>query len=102
MTTLPTDYPLQRLFLFETGQGSITFIELYQDGNKVVEGTYLQNNQMLKQYGFVPTVFDYPIVFDPDQRLGKALKVDNLNVRVYSAAPTSLTIVCEIQGDNYS
>lgn len=102
VTSLPVDYPIQRLFLAETGQASITQVELYQDGNKVVEGTYLQNNQGLTQYGFVPTVFDYPIIFDPDQRLGKALKVDNLVVRVTSAAPATLACVMEIQGDNYS
>lgn len=102
VTSLPVDYPIQRLFMSETGVGSITQIELYQDGNKVIEGTYLQQNQMLKQYGFTPTAFDYPVIFDPDQRLGKALKVTNLILRVYSAAPAVLSCLVEIQSDNYS
>lgn len=102
VTQLPVDYPIQRMWLRETGLGSITQVELYQDNNKVLEGTYLQVNQMLKQYSFVPTIFDFNAVFDPDQRLGKALKVDNMVFRVYSASPTTLNIVMEIQGDNYS
>ncbi len=102
VTSLPVDFPIQRMFLFETGQGSITYCELYQDGNKIIEGTYLQNAQTLKQYGFNPLAVDFPIVFDPDQRLGKALSVDNLVLRVTSAGSTTLGCVVEIQGDNYS
>lgn len=102
VTSLPVDYPIQRIFMSETGLGSILQIELYQDGNKVTEGTYQQQDQMLKQYGFVPTTFDYPVIFDPDQRLGKALKVDNLVLRVYSNANAVLSVLMEIQSDNYS
>ncbi len=102
VTNIPLDYPLQRLWMYETGAGSITQIELYQDGNKVMEGVTAQILQGLNQYGFNTAVFDFPVVFDPDQRLGKALKVQNLVLRVYSAAPTALNIVCEIQADNYA
>lgn len=102
VTSLPVDYPIQRMFLFETGQGSISYVELYQDGNKIIEGSYLQNAQTLKQYGFVPTVVDFPIIFDKDQRLGEALSVDNLVLRVTSNAAATLGCVVEIQGDNYS
>lgn len=101
VTSLPVDYPIQRMFLKETGVGSIINVELYQDGNKVLEGTYSQVNQMLTQYGFVPTVFDFSAIFDPDQRLGKALKVNNLVFRVYSTGATALAITMEIQGDSY-
>lgn len=102
VTSLPVDYPIQRMWLYETGAGSITQVELYQDGNKVLEGTAAQVNEMLNQYGFNTTVFDFSAVFDPDERLGKALKVSNLVFRVYSAAPTALNIMMEIQADNYS
>jgi hypothetical protein len=102
ITSLPIDFPIQRMWLNETGKGSITQIELYQDGNKVMEGTFTQADEMLKQYEFNPQVFDYNVVFDPDQRLGKALKVSNALVfRVYSAAPTALNVNMEIQADNY-
>lgn len=102
VTSLPVDQPIQRMFLRETGANSITYVELYQDGNKILEGSYEQVTQMLAQYGFTTTIFDFPIVFDPDQRLGKALQVNNLILRVYSAAPTALNVVMEIQNNNYS
>ena len=102
ITSLPIDFPIQRMWLNETGKGSITQVELYQDGNKILEGTFTQVDEMLKQYAFNPQVFDYNAVFDPDQRLGKALKVSNaLIFRVYSAAPTALNVNMEIQADNY-
>ena len=103
VTSLPIDYPIQRIWLYETGKGSITQVELYQDGNKVLEGSYVQTDEQLNQYGFNSQIFDYNAVFDPDERLGKALRVsNNLIFRVYSAAPTALSIVLEIQADNYS
>ncbi len=102
ITSLPIDFPIQRMWLTETGKGSITQIELYQDGNKVEEGTFTQMDEMIKQYGFNPQIFDYNVIFDQDQRLGKALKVSNaLIFRVYSAAPTALNVNMEIQADNY-
>jgi len=102
VTSLPVDFPIQRMWLREAGKGSILQTELYQDGNKVLEGSYQQVDQMLEQYGFNASVFDYNAVFDPDERLGKALKVNNLVFRVYSASPGALNIVMEIQGDGYN
>ncbi len=102
VTSLPVDFPIQRMWLEESGVGSISHVELYQDGNKVLEGTYIQVNEMLRQYGFNATAFDFNAVFDPDERLGKALKVDNLVFRVYSTSPGALNITMEIQGDSYS
>ncbi len=102
VTSLPVDFPIQRMWLEEAGVGSISHVELYQDGNKVLEGTYTQVNEMLRQYGFNATAFDFNAVFDPDERLGKALKVDNLVFRVYSVSPGALNITMEIQGDSYS
>lgn len=102
VTSLPVDYPIQRMWLRETGKGSILSTELYQDGNKVLEGTYAQIDQMLEQYGFNAQIYDLNAVFDPDQRLGKALKVDNLVFRVVSNAATVLNITMEIQKDKYN
>lgn len=102
VTSLPVDNPIQRMWLKETGKGSILQVELYQDGNKVLEGTYIQVDQMLEQYGFNAQVYDFSAVFDMDERLGKALKVDNLVFRVYSNAPTVLNITMEIQGNGYN
>ncbi len=102
VTSLPVDFPIQRMWLYETGKGSIVSCELYQDGNKVLEGGYAQIDQMLEQYGFNAQIYDLNAVFDPDERLGKALKVDNLVFRVVSSAPATLNIVMEIQGDGYN
>lgn len=102
VTSLPVDFPIQRMWLDEGSKGSITHVELYQDGNKVLEGTFDQVDEMLAQYGFNPAVYDFNCVFDPDERLGKALKVNNLVFRVYSASPGPLNITMEIQGDNYN
>lgn len=102
VTSLPVDFPIQRMWLNETGPGSITQVELYQDGNKVLEGTVEQINQTLEAYGFNTSVFDFSIVFDKDQRLGKALSVDNLVMRVYSQSSTTLSITMEIQANNYA
>jgi hypothetical protein len=82
--------------------GGINHVELYQDGNKVLEGTWDQVQRELAQYGFNPSPFDYAAVFDMDQRLGKALKVDNLVFRVYSNTPGALEITMESQGDQYN
>lgn len=102
VTSLPVDFPIQRMWLRETGKGSILQVELYQDGNKVLEGSYTQVDQMLEQYGFNAQVFDFNAVFDADERLGKALKVDNLLFRVYSQSPGALNITMEIQGNAYN
>jgi hypothetical protein len=103
VTSLPIDRPIQRIWLSETGKGSITHIELYQDGNKVIEGTYKQVDQMVTNYGFNSEIFDYNVIFDQDQRLGKALKVsNNLILRVYSNAPTTLNVFMEQQASDYT
>lgn len=101
VTQLPTTWPIQRMWLYETGAGSITQIELYQDGNKIFEGTAQQINQMLNEYGFNTSIYDFNVVFDPDQRLGKALSVANLVFRVYSQSASALGIVMETQPPGY-
>ena len=97
VTTIPIDNPIQRLWFVETGPGSITQLELYQDGNKVWEGTVPQLNQVMNQYGFNTTIYDAAYLTDMDQRLGKALLcLNSLTLRVYSAAATALNIIAEI------
>jgi hypothetical protein len=127
---LPIDFPIARMWLVETGPGSIQQVELYQDGNKILEATNEQITEMYGDYGFnigVPSfatvaqtfpqvalqanaltgqpagLFNVPVQFydaafiaDPDQRIGKALQVANqMILRVYSAAPTTLKVVIE-------
>ena len=78
------------------GKGSIYQLELYQDGNKILETTLAQNDQIISEYGFNTNIYDAAFVADPDQRLNKALKVlNNMILRVYSTAPANLTVVME-------
>lgn len=102
VTNIPFDNPIQRLWFYETGPGSITQIELYQDGNKVWEGTSDQINEVLAQYNFNTGIYDMAYIPDPDQRLGKCLKIaQTLTIRVYSAAATALNVIAEIQMGGY-
>ena len=104
LTTLPIDFPISRMWCYETdintgvrlGKGSIYQLELYQDGNKILETTLAQNDQIISEYGFNTNIYDAAFVADPDQRLNKALKVlNNMILRVYSTAPANLTVVME-------
>lgn len=49
---LPIDFPIARMWLQETGPGSIQQVEVYQDGNKVLETTAEQITEMYGDYGF--------------------------------------------------
>lgn len=111
LTTLPIDFPISRMWLYETdqttgaflGKGSIFQLEIYQDGNKVMESTQAQIDQQIGEYGFNNQIFDTAFIADPDQRLQKALKVaNNLIVRVYSTAAANLTVVLETLPGSYS
>jgi len=104
LTVLPKDFPIARIWCYETdlntgarlGKGSITQIEIHQDGNKVLEQTLAQNDQSLREYGFNASIFDASFVSDPDQRLHKALHCETqLILRVYSAAAANLNVVME-------
>lgn len=101
-TTIPIDYPIQRMWFSESVADNIYQIEVYQDGNKIWEGTPTQINQALAQYGYNTEIFQTAYVSDQDERLGKALVVTkNLIVRVYSTQAAALTITTESQYDRY-
>ena len=96
---LPLDYPLTRYWV-SSGQGNnITLIEVYQDGNKIVEGTPAQLNEVYGEYGVLlggANPFESGAVFDIDQRWWKALKAANaLNLRVTLANADTINIVAE-------
>lgn len=101
-TTIPIDYPIQRMWFSESVAANIYQLEVYQDGNKVWEGTPAQINQALAQYGYDTSIFQTAFIADQDERLGKALVVSkNLIIRVYSTAAAALTITTESQYDRY-
>ena len=94
ITTLPVEFPIQRLFFY--GPSLPYYLEIDQDGNKVLEGSAEQINQMLRDYGFNTDVFDVAAVFDVNQRLHSALKVQKtLKVKVWATNADQLTIIEE-------
>jgi hypothetical protein len=119
ITTLPFGFPISRLWLQGSTPDSISQVEVYQDGNKVFEGTLEQLKQTYQENGFYfgqptwlnqtyatsntlkgaynePDNFDAAYISDPDQRPWKALSCANsLTLRVYSDVAQSLTVVME-------
>lgn len=126
ITTLPWNYPISRMWLKGSTPGAIYQLEVYQDGNKVLEATTEQLRQEYSEYGFEfgyanylnqtyassntlkaqyqePIYYDAAYISDVDQRWSKALTVQNsLILRVYSSAAQNLTIVQETLPGSYS
>jgi len=96
---LPFDYPISRIWAFSQLGNNITLFEVYQDGNKILEGTPAQINAMLAHYGILcggANPFETAYVADIDQRWWKSLKAANsLNVRVTLAAADFINLVME-------
>jgi len=96
---LPFDYPITRYWISSGLGNSISLIEVYQDGNKIVEGTAAQLNEMYAQYGILvggANPFESASVFDVDGRWWKALKAANsLNLRVTLSVADTINIVAE-------
>lgn len=126
INTLPYDYPISRMWLLGSVAGSISQVEVFQDGNKVLESTIEQLKQAYTEYGFnfgqagyfnsgyagtsaliagynPPRSFDAAFIADPDQRYWKALKCANsMILRVYSDVAQTLTIVQETMPGSYT
>jgi hypothetical protein len=96
---LPFDYPITRYWVSSGLGNSISLLEVYQDGNKIVEGTPAQLNEALGEYGILcggANPFETAAVFDVDQRWWKSLKAANsLNLRVTLAVADTINIVAE-------
>lgn len=96
---LPFDYPITRYWVSSGAGNNITLLEVYQDGNKIVEGTPAQLNEAYGEYGILlggANPFETAACFDVDQRWWKALKAANsLNLRVTLAAADTINIVAE-------
>jgi hypothetical protein len=123
INTLPFAYPISRMWLLGSTPGNISQVEVYQDGNKVLEGTQSQIVQSYGEYGFrfsdpanaftlnqsgvnvytQPIYFDCAFVSDPDQRWWKALKcVNAMILRVYSDVSQAVTVVQETMPGSYA
>lgn len=120
INTLPFSYPISRMWFQGSTAGQISQVEIYQDGNKVMEATLAQLQQAYEEYGFwfgkhnyvfdglaagtsaivgqynPEIAYDAAFISDPDQRPWKALNCANsMVVRIYSAIAQNLTIVQE-------
>ena len=102
VTTLPVTFPINRLWIY--GATSLPYqVELYADGNKVLEGTTEQVKQVLRDYAFNTIPFNLPCVFDKNQRLGDALKIARtLDVRVWNTNAGALTVLMESNPPAYA
>jgi hypothetical protein len=105
ITTIPYNFPVSRLWLQGSVPGNIFQVEVYQDRNKVLEGTTAQILSMYEDYGFqfglanfqnnlranffnngltaaallsqyeAPAYYDAAYISDPDGRWSKRLVV---------------------------
>ena len=95
VTTLPVTFPIQRLWIYSASTVPYQ-VELYADGNKVLEGTAEQVKQVLRDYNFNTIPFNLPCIFDKNQRLGDALKIARtLDVRVWNTNAGAMTVLME-------
>lgn len=122
-TTLPFTFPVRRLYLYGSTPGNIQQVEVYQDGNKVLEATLAMMNQAYRSYRFrvnntpdgisyvnatgpanlgVSALLETPAypeamyLADPDSRIYKSLRIGgNLTLRVKSGVAQTLTVIQE-------
>jgi hypothetical protein len=109
ITTVPflinpqTPLPILRLWFQEQTPGNITQIEIDQDGNKIVQLTQAQIQQMYADYGFNVNIFGANFIADYNRRINNALRCQqNLVVWVSSAVSQQITIIRETLPGAYS
>lgn len=91
VTVIPTNYPLQRIFT-AISTNAISKVEVYADDNfKVWEFTKAENNYMLSANQLAPANFEYPLVFDYDNRIDSSLSTAYLDLRVFTTGAATLT-----------
>lgn len=102
ITFLPVKYPILRMWvLLNSAAGAMQQILLEAVGNKIFEQTQAENQQMLGEYGFNPNTFSAGFVFDPDQRIFKALGFSSdavpgdLITTITTASAGTATVVME-------
>jgi len=109
ITTVPflinptTPLPILRLYMQEQTPGNITQIEIDQDGNKIVQLTQKQIQEIYNKYGFNVNIFGAMFAADYDRRISKALRcAQNLVIYVASAVSQQITIIRETLPGAYS
>lgn len=102
-----TPLPILRLWFIEQTPGNITQIEIDQDGNKIVQFTQAQIQQMYAEYRFNTkpgiNLFGAAFIADFNRRIATALRCrTSLVVWVASAVSQQITIVRETLPGAYS
>lgn len=105
IVTLPSQYPISRMWVY-ADTANITQLEVWQDGNMILQATSEQLKDAYNAYGFAVDVFKRTggatpnddaaaYISDPDNRLFRALSAKVLQVVVYLDAPANVSIIQE-------
>jgi hypothetical protein len=91
VTTIPTAWPIQRIYT-DISANAISSVQFYADNNvKVWEATKAENAILLNANDITATFFEYPIIFDYDDRVDSNLKTSTLDLRVITTGAATLT-----------
>jgi hypothetical protein len=91
-TTIPTVWPIQRMFL-DISANAVSRVDLFADNNvKVWEATKAENAIVLNPNDITATFFEYPMPFDFDDRVDSSLKTSTIDLRVTTTGAATLTV----------
>jgi hypothetical protein len=118
ITTLPFNYPIQRMWVLGSTPGNIYQLEVYQDKNLVYQAFTPQMQEETGPYtftlnptgsattipnGIVTSPFDVAYIPDPDQRLAKSLScASELTLVVYSNIAQTCSVLQELKPPAYA
>ncbi|MDE2020062.1 MAG: hypothetical protein KGJ13_06990 [Patescibacteria group bacterium] len=109
ITTVPfllnptTPLPILRLYMSESNPGNITQIEIDQDGNKILQLTKAQIQEIYSKYGFNVNIFGAMFAADYNRRISNALRcAQNLVIYIASTVTQNVTIIRETLPGAYS
>lgn len=91
VTTIPTNWPIQRIYT-DISANAISSVQIYGDNNvKVWESTKVENTYLLNPNDISAGFFEYPVIFDYDDRIESSLKTSYLDFRVITTGAGTLT-----------
>lgn len=92
ITTIPTSYPLQRIYT-DISANAISRVEFYGDNNvKILESTKGENALLLGGNDISASFFEFPLIFDYDNRLSSNLTTATLDMRVFTTGAATVTL----------
>lgn len=91
ITTIPTAWPIQRIYT-DISANAISSVQFYAEDNaKIWEATKAENAIILNANDITATFFEYPLIFDYDDRVESNLKTSTLDMRVVTTGAATLT-----------